>query len=268
MAVLFITHDMAVVAQMADRVVVMYRGDSGGGGAGRRAFSTAPQRRIHARLAGRRAETRRHARQGRHRNRMRIVGAEPIGASFRVVTAASCGKAARGRATSPPASPSPAASFAARWPRFMPSRTSASRFAKRGNPVAGRRVRLRQIVLRPFDTAPRGGGIGRPSSSTAGTSASSRPARPPPRPPRHADDLSGPVRVAEPIPPPQRRKSPNRCRISGSHPRSETARPRRRPCSIASELPRRLPAPVSRTNCRAGSGSASPSRGRWRRTRS
>ena len=28
-AVMFITHDMAVVAQMADRVVVMYRGEKG-----------------------------------------------------------------------------------------------------------------------------------------------------------------------------------------------------------------------------------------------
>ncbi len=35
MAVLFITHDMAVVAQMADRVVVMYRGEHRRGGPGR-----------------------------------------------------------------------------------------------------------------------------------------------------------------------------------------------------------------------------------------
>jgi ABC-type dipeptide/oligopeptide/nickel transport system ATPase component len=36
MAVLFITHDMAVVAQMADRVVVMYRGRIVETGTGRR----------------------------------------------------------------------------------------------------------------------------------------------------------------------------------------------------------------------------------------
>ena len=66
MAVLFITHDMAVVAQMADRVVVMYRGKIVEEGPVARDLRK-PASRLYEDAARRRAEARRNARHDRAR---------------------------------------------------------------------------------------------------------------------------------------------------------------------------------------------------------
>ncbi len=61
MGVIFITHDMGVVAEMADRVQVMYRGDVVETGSVESLFARSPAT-LHSRTAGRRAETRRNER--------------------------------------------------------------------------------------------------------------------------------------------------------------------------------------------------------------
>ena len=74
-AVMFITHDMAVVAQMADRVVVMYRGKQVEEGHGHGHLSKTPNRTIHPCPAGSGAETGRDdVARNPCRNRWRAMG--------------------------------------------------------------------------------------------------------------------------------------------------------------------------------------------------
>ena len=91
MGVIFITHDMGVVAEVADRVLVMYRGDKVEEGRFGRGLRPAAAR-LHARCC-RRCRAWGHARHGR----------------ARAISAAARGRRGQGRAASVGSSPGPVA---------------------------------------------------------------------------------------------------------------------------------------------------------------
>ena len=152
MAVLFITHDMAVVAQMADRVVVMYRGDMVEEAAGRADL-----------------------RQSRRRiTPQALLAAVPRLGAMRGKPAPEPHAVLGGddRAPQPLAPPQSAAgkpllevkNLTTRFPVRGGALRCDSRQRPRGrgrqlrarrwrDPVAGRRIRLRQVDLRPLDPA-------------------------------------------------------------------------------------------------------------------
>jgi ABC-type dipeptide/oligopeptide/nickel transport system ATPase component len=119
MAVLFITHDMAVVAQMADRVVVMYRGRIVETGPVEEIFAN-PRAGLHPALLA--AVPRLGEMKGKAApERMRLIGARPRRSPPRAA-ARPAQTAAAGGAEPHHASRSRAASCAAPWPRCTRSR--------------------------------------------------------------------------------------------------------------------------------------------------
>ena len=198
MSVLFITHDMGVVAEIADRTVVMYRRR---GGRDRRRPRT-----IFARAAASL-----HARAARRRAAARLDGRADAGrCAFRSSIARRASRTRRPRRPTPsrrptrpvlevsgpddalrhPLRPVRPASRAA----SMRSRTSRSACSARRDAGAGRRIRLRQVDDRPLRDAADRAARAAPCCSTARTCSKLGPARPARAPQAHADDLPGPVR--------------------------------------------------------------------------
>ena len=223
MAVLFITHDMGVVAEVADRVVVMLRRRRRSRKAPPSRSSHAPRqpytrallaavprlgsmrgtRRCRAKFplraaggAGRRRDRRRRRRR-RHRARRdararrcsRCAASTTrfdVKAGFfgRVDAARACGRARQLR------------------PR------------RRRDAGAGRRIRLRQVDHRPLAAAPgrrrrRQHRVRRPRHRRAAARRAAADA------PRHPDDLPGPVRVARSAAHRRASRSPSRCYVHG-----------------------------------------------------
>ena len=188
-AVLFITHDMAVVAQMADRVVVMYRGEKVEEGPVEQIFEN-PQRDYTKMLLA--AVPRLGEMTGKAApERLRLMSDGSTGAPEPIVVAnphaAADGQepdhAVQGQGR--PAAPHRRAGARGRGCQLYHQR--------RRDAVAGGRIRLWQVHLRAVDPAPGRARIGhgrpgwhrhhRPVGERAAKGAA-----------RHADDLSGPVR--------------------------------------------------------------------------
>ena len=162
MGVIFITHDMGVVAEVADRVLVMYRGDKVEEGGSDAVFAR-PQH-AYTRARCRRCCAWGHARHGR----------------ARAISAAARGRRGQGRAASVGSSPGPCRPALDRAARERPGAEGARPYhhfrhhrrhpgpgaearargregqfrpVPRRDAVAGGRVRLRQDHHRPFAAA-------------------------------------------------------------------------------------------------------------------
>ena len=258
-SILLITHDMGVVSEIAERVVVMYAGSvvEEGPKSGRLPRSAAPVHLGAARLDPAHRPAARRAGSPRSRARRRRCSRRPRAAGSRRAarTASSAARpgrrsrrgsrpAARTRAISTPRSAGAAAGVAA------PAHGRARAHERRRRPARG--ARPRQALPRPLELAGRGAAASTCTPSTASrsrsaaarrsassasraaasrrsagcscgctsrraarsgstgrTSRRSRGAQLRPVPARDADDLPGPVRVAEPA-------QARRCRSSAT----------------------------------------------------
>ena len=222
MAVVFITHDMGVVAEIADRVVVMWQGEKVEEGTAQSVFARAAAP-IHACAAVGRAHV---GGDGGHRRAGEIPAARRRRGRRRVACAARAD--ASGRLRDTPAGPDRSAA------PLLRVRGLTTRFDVRSGFLNRVRRRVHAVEQVNFDLAA-GETLGLVGESGCGKSTTGRallapgrhrrrqhrvrrprhrPAprvRGPPGAPRHPDDLPGPVRLARSRGSPSASRSPSRC---------------------------------------------------------
>ncbi|KAG1248799.1 hypothetical protein G6F68_013644 [Rhizopus microsporus] len=203
MGVVFITHDMGVVAEVADRVLVMYRGDKVEEGPSEQVFSAPKHSYTKALLS---AVPKLGAMEG-----------TDLPARFPLLQVEG-----QAQPVAEPGVTSTQEVPAAKREPILSVRNLVTRFDLRGgqlrpvpgrNAVAGGRIRLRQVHARPHRSGPVDA-VGRRSPHQRRAPVGHELGRRPRRAPDRADDFPGPVRESQPAPARGRDR-----RRSGPHPR-------------------------------------------------